>query len=407
MLCQFSFKNFNSYRNETTFDFQASDLSEFKESLITTEKASSLLPVSVVYGPNGGGKSNLLKALSSLISLVVRPIIELGKNRISLVFSQPVPIRPFAFDPACADFPTEFNLFFRIGTNEYRYYISVLNDMIVSETLLRKSITGKLPATIFERDGSVIELGSSIRKSSINTEINPKMPYLSFLAINYDIPVIVEVQKWFESCIIRNYANPQVEYKILIPTPGNSAPLQSMTLYFQALNEMGIDINGYRFDKENKTLYLQRTINGVDYELPFEQESEGTKKLFAALPVILIALSEGRLIIIDELDSKLHPKLLRYVISLFTNRKINKNGAQLLFTSQDISTMKREIFRRDEIWFAALDDNHSSELYSLFEIRDEKNQHIPHTTAYDKQYLEGRYGADPYLRQILDWEALG
>ncbi len=406
MLCQFSFKNFNSYKNETTFDFQAGDLSEFKESLITSDKASSLLPVSVVYGPNGGGKSNLLKALSSVISLVVKPIVELGKNRLSIVFSQPVPIRSFAFDPACANLPTEFNLYFRIGENEYRYYISILNDTIVSETLLRKAVAGKLSAMIFDRNNSIIELGSSIRKRSINTEINPKMPYLSFLAINYDIPVIVEVQKWFESCIVRNYANPQVEYKILIPSSNNKTSLQAKDLYIHTLNEMGIDVNDYRFDEESNILYLLRTINGINYELPFEQESEGTKKLFAALPVILIALSEGRLVIIDELDSKLHPKLLRYVISLFTNKKINKNGAQLLFTSQDISTMKRQVFRRDEIWFAALDNDHSSELYSLFEIRDEKNQHIPHTTAYDKQYLEGRYGADPYLRQILDWEAL-
>ncbi len=83
-----------------------------------------------------------------------------------------------------------------------------------------------------------------------------------------------------------------------------------------------------------------------------------------------MALKEGRLVIVDELDAKLHPKLLRYVIRLFTNPEINKNGAQLLFTSHDMSTMKNSIFRRDEIWFA----------------------------------VEGRYGADPYLRNMLSWE---
>lgn len=107
-----------------------------------------------------------------------------------------------------------------------------------------------------------------------------------------------------------------------------------------------------------------------------------------------------------SLDAKLHPKLLRYIISLFTNREINKKGAQLVFTSHDMSTMKNDVFRRDEIWFAALDDNHSSELYSLYEIRKEDGKRINHTAAYDKQYLEGRYGADPYLRTMLDWEEL-
>ena len=405
MLCQFSFKNFNSYRDETTFDFQAGELSEFNESLISQKNAVPLLPVSVVYGPNGGGKSNLLKALACVISLVVRPIIELEKTRTEYILNQRTPYAPFAFDPACAEMPTEFNLFFRVKENEYRYDIALLRDEIVSESLYRKTVTGKRSAMIFERDGSEITLGSSIIKKGINTDVNPKMPLLSFLSINYNIPVIAEVQEWFESCIVRNYANPAVERSILVPAVSDEGSLAFRNKFISSLNEMGIDISGYRYDSEQQEFFLKRTIQGTTYELPFEEESDGMQKLFAALPVIMIALAEGRLIVIDELDSKLHPKLLRYVISLFTNRKINKKGAQLLFTSHDMSTMKKEVFRRDEIWFAALNDTHSSELYSLFEIRDEKNQHVAHTAAYDKQYMEGRYGADPYLRGILDWEA--
>jgi AAA15 family ATPase/GTPase len=170
------------------------------------------------------------------------------------------------------------------------------------------------------------------------------------------------------------------------------------------MNDMGIGITGYRFDQQSNEFYLQRTLHDTLYELPFSSESDGTRKLFAALPVILMALKEGRLVIVDELDAKLHPKLLRYVIRLFTNSEINKNGAQLLFTSHDMSTMKNSIFRRDEIWFAALDSENSSEVYSLSELRKENNDPINNTAAYDKQYLEGRYGADPYLRNMLSWE---
>ena len=84
---------------------------------------------------------------------------------------------------------------------------------------------------------------------------------------------------------------------------------------------------------------MQRTLSSQEYKLPFSQESDGTKKLIAALPVILLALREGRMVIIDELDAKLHPKLLRYVIFLFKNKEINKYGAQLLFTSHDMCTV--------------------------------------------------------------------
>ena len=396
MLCQFAFQNFKSYRNETILDFQAALLPEFKETLINNHPSSNLLPVSVVYGPNGGGKSNLLLSLSCVISTVVKPVDELGKTRQSLILQQKIDAVPFLFDETSKDKPTEFRLFFRIDKNEFCYYIALRNEEIISESLYKKTITGKKSAMIFERDASDISLGYTIKKKSINTSVNPKMPYLSFLAINYDIPVINEVMTWFESCIIRNYANPMTEHQIML---AKNAPYKDQ--FIRALNDMDIDITDYRYDDDTKQLFLKRIVNAHEYELPFSQESNGTRKLIAALPVILLALHEGRLIIIDELDAKLHPKLLRYVISLFKNKEINKLGAQLLFTSHDMYTLKNSVFRRDEIWFAAETSAHESEIYSLHEIRSEDNDRIKCTAAYDKQYLEGRYGADPYLSNML------
>lgn len=402
MLCQFSFQNFKSYKEETTFDFQAAAIPEFSASLLGEEKSGRLLPVGVVYGPNGGGKSNLLQALSCLITTVVKPIHDLEKTREDIVIQQKAECEPFLFDDTSHDKPTEFQVYFRQGKNEYRYYLALKEDEVVSEALYWRTIGGRKTGTVFEREESNITLGASVNKASINTSVNPKMPYLSFLAINYDIPVIAEVQKWFESCVIRNYANPVVDSTVMI-----SKNDDVKRRIVQALNDMGIDLTGYRFDENEKQLYTQRTINGKSYELRFMDESDGTQKLIAVLPVLLMALREGRLVIIDELDAKLHPKLLRYVIAMFKNPKINQNGAQLIFTSHDVTTMRNTVFRRDEIWFAAENDNHESEIYSLYEIRREDNERVNNTAAYDKQYLEGRYGADPYLRNMLtggDWE---
>lgn len=397
MLCQFGFKNFKSYKNETIFDFQAGELSEFKESLIKDDKATPLLPVSVVYGPNGGGKTTLLQALSCLITMVVFPIHELKKNRMNLIVQQRVNCEPFLYDEKSKNEPTEFNLYFRKNNNEYRYYVAIKNDIVVSESLFRRGIGAKKTAVIFTREENNIDLGASIGKSGINTDVNPKMLFLSFLAINYNISVIVEVQEWFESCVIRNYANPITDLKIMI-NENESFKKPFLNL----LNEMGIDVCDYRYDSEKEDFLLTRKVNNVDYSLSLSKESAGTRKLFGSLPILMIALQTGRLAIIDELDAKLHPKLLRYIISLFTDPKINKFGAQLLFTSHDMSTMSNEVFRRDEIWFAALDDEHSSELYSLYEIRKEDGKRVNATASYNKQYLEGRYGADPYFKKMLD-----
>lgn len=399
MICQFGFKNFKSYKNETVFDFQSEALSEFKESLISNENGSSLLPVSVIYGPNGGGKSNLLYALSCLISIVVKPIYDFDKTRISFVSQAEVPVEPFTFDNNSSDEPTEFNIYFRKNSYEYRYYISILNNIVISESLFRKKMGGKRTATIFIRDNSKIELGASIDNASINKDVNPKMPYLSFLAINYNIGVIAEAQEWFESCIVEDYSNPNYENKLKLIDDE-----KFNSLLFSMLNDMDIDVDGFRYESENKEFYLLRHVNDEEYPLPFARESAGTKKAFVALPAIIIALQQGRLLVVDELDAKLHPKLLRYIINLFTNPNINKNGAQLLFTSHDLSTMKNDVFRRDEIWFAALDEELTSTIYSLYDIRKEDGARINNSAAYDKQYLEGRYGADPYLRSMLDWE---
>lgn len=402
MLCQFSFRNFKSYKEETTFDFQAASIPEFSQNLLRSEKGSELLPVGVIYGPNGGGKTNLLQALSCLISTVVKPIHDLEKNRQSVVIQQKVRCEPFLFDEESKTQPTEFEIFFRQGRNEYRYYLALLEDEVVSESLYWRSIGGKRTGTVFERERSEITLGPSINKASMNRSVNPKMPYLSFLAINYDIPVIADVQNWFESCIIRSYTNPVIDSIVMI-SEDDTVKNQIV----QALNDMGIDLTGYRFDREEKQLYTLRTVNGKVYELKFSDESNGTKKLIGVLPVLLLALREGRLVIIDELDAKLHPKLLRYVIAMFKNPRLNTGGAQLLFTSHDMTTMKNSVFRRDEIWFAAENSNHESEIYSLYEIRREDNERVNNTAAYDKQYMEGRYGADPYLTNMLtggDWQ---
>ena len=357
MLCQFSFKNFKSYKDETIFDFQAATLPEFKDTLIKTDSAPDLVPVSVIYGPNGGGKSNLLQALSCVISTIVKPVHELEKNRQPLILQQRVDAIPFLFDDVSANEPTEFKLFFLTGSNLYCYYIALKDDEVVSESLTRKAVTAKKTAELFDREMNDITLGYSINKKSINKNVNPKMPYLSFLAINYDIPEISEVMTWFESCIIRSYANPMIEHQIML-----EKYTENKSQFISALNDMDIDITDYRYDEDSKQLYMKRKLGKKEYELSFTEESDGTKKLISALPVILLALREGRLVIIDELDAKLHPKLLRYVILLFKNKakeygkenqiydgKMHQAINQALGAVKDIKILHREKYFVDRL----------------------------------------------------------
>ena len=180
--------------------------------------------------------------------------------------------------------------------------------------------------------------------------------------------------------------------------------------FLSLLDRLGVPIKNYHEseikDVNGNTHHRIDTaheVNGKTYTLPLHSESQGTVKLFSLLPLAIVALEAGGVAIVDELDAKLHPQLLRAVIRLFTNPETNPNHAQLIFVSQDVSTMRSEFLRRDEIWFAARDDESVSRLWSLYDLQDARGERVKTNVAYDKQYLEGRYGADPYLKQMMDW----
>jgi len=118
------------------------------------------------------------------------------------------------------------------------------------------------------------------------------------------------------------------------------------------------------------------------------------------LPYVANSIIKRTTLVIDELDSKLHPLLLKYIIELYNDPMKNKKGAQLIFTSHDLSTMNSDFFRRDEVWYVAKTREGAARLYSLVEFARKD-------ARYDKQYLEGKYGACPYLQRIVNWEDIG
>ena len=174
------------------------------------------------------------------------------------------------------------------------------------------------------------------------------------------------------------------------------------------IQSMGIDISGieveYNDDGTVNDIYTRHILeNGIEKRLTLSEESSGTRKIISILPVILKGIDQNCLFAIDELDAKLHPLLLRRIIELFTDRRINKGSAQMLFTSHDLTTMSNEVFRRDEIWFSALNSYDESVLYSLVDFRKDGGNKPRNDENYSKQYIEGRYGADPYFRQMNEW----
>ena len=403
MLCQFTVKNFKSIRDEVTFDMQAAAISEHEDRIIKDTDDELYLPVSAAYGPNGGGKSNVLEALHSLVTKGLRPLYATSNNEDVAIKMKKLVIEPFAFDAKTINEPTEFELFFRTAQAEYRYELTVKKEVIEYERLDRIKLETGRKSALFERDENEINLKGAFARLKTSDELSDTLPLLSYLGITYSKnEVVQDVLDWFDEEIdFLNYGNPVQELRMAV-----SKSEDVKRLMIQMIQEMDLDIVDFRVEeKENDRIevFTKHVVNKYEAELNLLDESSGTKKLFGLLPFIAKSLLKGTTLVIDELDAKIHPVLLKYLIMTFSNMEKNKKGAQLIFTSHDLSTMNSEVFRRDEIWFVAKGNRQNSKLYSLVEFKNKKGESVRKDAKFDKQYLEGKYGADPYLRKIIDW----
>ena len=402
MLCQFTVKNFKSIRDEMTFDMQAVAISEHEDRIIIDNDGDKYLPVSAIYGPNGGGKSNVLAALHTLVAKVLRPLYATEDSDEKVLFQKKIIVEPFAFSES-RDEPTEFELFFRTAVSEYRYILHVRRDIVLHESLDRVKLQTGRRSALFSRDENGIVLKGDFAKLKVSDELSKTLTLLSYLGIAYKGNAVVsDVLGWFESGIeFLNYGNPMQELRMAV-----SASEEVKHLMLEMIQEMDLDIVDFRVEeKENDKvdIFTKHLVNEVETEINLFDESSGTQKLFGLLPFIAESLLTGTVLVIDELDAKIHPVLLRHIIMMFSDMSINRHKAQLIFTSHDLSTMNSEVFRRDEIWFVAKGNAQNSKLYSLVEFKNEKGESVRKDAKFDKQYLEGKYGADPYLRRIIDW----
>ena len=200
MLCQFTVKNFKSIRDEVTFDMQAAAISEHEDRIIKDADGELYLPVSAVYGPNGGGKSNVLEALHSLVTKVLRPLYATSNNEEIAMKMKKLVIEPFAFDEETRNEPTEFELFFRTAMAEYRYELIVKKEVIEYERLDRIKLETGRKSALFERDEDEIILKGSFARLKTSDELSDTLPLLSYFGITYGKnEVVQDVLDWFDA----------------------------------------------------------------------------------------------------------------------------------------------------------------------------------------------------------------
>ncbi len=407
MLCQFAFKNFKSFKNEAFLDFYAENISEMKETLIKGKNNDEFLPVVSLYGPNGGGKSTVLEALAYLRNFVLYNLRAFNPSSIGKAGLLALNIKNiskdifYKFDADSSNRPTEFNILFQTEKNEFKYEIALMDGQISVENLYCRPLCTENVKMIFERSDSEILTCDEISGFPLD-KVSVTMPLLSYLGILYDLEDVDDAFKWFIKTFVLDYDEPASDWNIAIPKKKSEQDVM-----IGILQHMDINITGIRVVEDGKgeitNIFTEHEIDGNKYELNLMEESSGTRKLFTCLAQIITALHEGFFVVADELDAKLHPKLLRYIIELYKDKEINKKGAQLILTSHDMVNMDSSVFRRDEIWFCTLGCDNSSNLYSLVSFVTPNGCKVRKDASYSKQYLEGLYGADPYITKGFDW----
>lgn len=397
MLIQFAVENYMSLRDETILSMDAGAGSELRETL-QEYRDGYLLPAAAVYGANAAGKSNIFRAMAAAI----RIIRESSDRQID----RPLPsIFPYAFDEEHKHMPSKFDFIFVVNDIQYQYGFSADSSKVYDEYLYR--FNSKLPSLIFERKNTGEYKYTKANESKLRQYEDKTAPNKLFLstATSWNCDLTKEAYMWFAKGIdTHDNSSFAINHNSLEVFANGGDSLQ--TFVTSLLKTADINISGYSIDSEvgstagdasksYKLITSHKVTNGgntCDYILPFDAESDGTKRIFIFGPIIKEALETGKTIIVDEIDNSLHPLFLEYLIKLFSSRETNPNKAQLIFNTHSVETLSLELLRRDQIYFVEKNNEDGvTELYSLDEFSPRKTENIR------KGYLLGRYGAIPNI----------
>ena len=423
MLIEFSVENFRSIKKKVTLSLISSSDKKLDNNLIKTSALNkdNLLRSEVIYGANASGKSNVVLALNSLKKLV------LDSNKFQK--GTAISYSPFKLDEKYTSKPSKFEIVFLKNNIQYTYGVSFTNEKIVDEYLYYYPKGRK--ALIFERkDTFNYKFTIDIKEQEfLSTKTLPNVLYLSNSThLNYKITS--EAFDWFNDTlkIIGATEHPKLT-AFTIELLNKDEKLKNFILKSLIIADLGIVDVSAKLDKiliddntlelpssdfknefvllnddeglkivqiDIKTMHkvLDEKGNYIKIKFDFDEESEGTKRLFALVGSWIDALNNGRILVVDELDAKLHPLLMEFLIKLFHNPTQNINDSQLIFTTHNTNLLDLDIFRRDQIWFTEKNPNSgSTDLYSLMEYSPRKDMDIK------KGYLAGRFGAIPFISE--------
>ncbi|MFG3380631.1 MULTISPECIES: AAA family ATPase [unclassified Streptomyces] len=432
MLLAFHVTNHASLRDEQSLSLVAGDVRPGRVEHGVPGTAHRAVPVAAIYGPNASGKSNALDALMWMRFAVLSSFRSWDPEG-------GVPRRPFRLRPDPGGFPSTYEMDLVAEGTRYEYGFTVDGDRVLEEWL--SYFPEGRRRRLFARKGEgpdAIVFGRWLtgRRKTISELLRPNSLYLSVAAAQGH-ERLGAVYRWFRNGIQvatdHDFAE-RLDYTVELfrDSAGSGTrrlppPLRELLRYADLgveglvvqehdertkaeqgrITEALEKVLGERLTKVgrfpgHRVQVEHRTHEGV-FELDIHEESSGTRTWISMLGPVLVALREGTVLCVDELDARLHPYLTDALVGLFQDPQTNRHGAQLVFSTHEAALLganaRTELFR-DQVWFTEKDaDTCATRLIPLtdFHVRDSQGG----KDNIEKRYLSGRYGALPHLDDTL------
>ncbi|MEC3965805.1 ATP-binding protein [Flagellimonas halotolerans] len=420
MLLEFSVGNFLSFKAKTTLSLAATSIKEHIDTNIFSTERRDLLKGAVIYGANASGKSNFVRAMSTMRRLVLQSFDQSSADELD--------VTPFLLSTETEKAPSLFEAIFIIDNVRYRYGFEVDDRQVHAEWLFEAPKNAEKAMFLREYDG--IEVTRNFPEGKDLEERTRDNALFLAVADQFNGKIAKKIMKWFDNFITISGLTHE-GYKGVTFGMLEDKHTSSKLLNFYKRLDLGFDdiaINKKPFDAKElpndmpeslvrqlvtdlegaykidiKTIHKKyndqgKAVGDVEFDMR-SQESSGTNKIFNISGPVFDVLNDGGILVVDELDASLHPLLTLAVTRLFNSKQFNPNNAQLIFATHDTNLLYYGNYRRDQIYFVEKDQYGASDMYSLVEYKEE-GKTIRKDRSFEKDYIEGRYGAIPFIGNL-------
>lgn len=417
MLLNFTVQNFRSLKDRIELDMSKTSLKGHAGNYFGNEDGK-YLATSVIYGANASGKSGFLRAIETLEYLVLNSA-DFKLDRAITSYE------PFLLDEDSKGGSVSFAIAFISNETHYEYAVSYSRKEIETEEL--STFNGNYKSLLFSREkGKDIKFGDSYRggKKTIERMTLPNQLFLS-KAVENNVEALLDAYRFFdrklkvypileglpEEDLKRLYARRLAENADSSFSRKFNALICALDTGISQVSAEETDREKFRFPANIPEEIKASILDQYKYDIKtyhkvyksgelvgqksfdVKEESAGTKNLFALGGIIIEALEQGHVLVVDELEKNLHPDITTFLIRLFHRPDINRNGAQLIFATHDVSQLSHDTFRRDQVWFVEKDEYGASTMFRCSDIEG-----VRADTPLDKWYMAGRLGATPVIQ---------